>query len=437
MSAERILIIQMAKLGDFIQSTPLLANVRRQFPGAEIVLACEQMAVLEAASLSPLVDEAQLVKENGPLPTGPFTAIFTLNSHPRAMELAEKIPATQRYGPCMEGREIRFTDAQNFIMTLMRTDNRDLGRFNLADIWASLCPKAGPEALLWPPPCPSIHTEGLKIGFQLGSKNHLRRWPVENFAHLAQELRQDGLITPILVGSASEKAMGARFEKLFGGPVMNLMGRTTLEELAAALAGLDLLATSDTGAMHLAAAVGTPVLALFFGPAYGPETGPYGPGHLIYQAAAGCSPCRENADCRRRQCLSMPQVNIAAQAARLRLGILPELPAPLPKGHRVWRTALDSFGQSLEVLARPVLSDREALALIITEAARPIIRAGEIPRISRLMAALAAFDLSPSIRLDGAILRQLAAAPLAQEYNGAAFLAEVELLAANLGFKIA
>lgn len=435
--AERVLILQMAKLGDFIQSTPLLANVRRNFPGAEIVLACEQNAVLEAAALSPLVDEVIFLKENSPLPVGPFAALFTLNSHPRALELANKIAADRRCGPRLLGNETRFTAAQNFIMALMSGGQRDLGRFNLVDIWASLCPGPGPEALLWPQPRPMSFGAGLNVGFQLGAKNHLRRWPVEDFAALAQNLAEDGLVSPILLGADAEKSLGARFEKLFGGPVLNLMGRTSLEELAAALAGLDLLITADTGAMHLAAAVGTPVLALFFGPAYGPETGPYGAGHLIYQVLAECAPCRENAACRRRQCLTMPQPALAAQAARLRLGKRADLPPWLPEGHRVWRTGLDSFGQALEALGQPELTGREALALVITEAARPVIRPGEKSESARLMAALAGFELGRPISLSGAVLAGLAAADLGPEYDGAAFLRRAGELSANLGFKIA
>jgi hypothetical protein len=214
------------------------------------------------------------------------------------------------------------------------------------------------------------------------------------------------------------------------------MGRTNLEELAAVLAGLDLLVTADTGPMHLAAALKTPVLALFFGPAYGPETGPYGPGHLIYQAAAPCAPCRENSACRHRQCLELPEPGLAAGAARLAMGQAAELP-PLPPGHRLWRTVRDSFGQSLEALGRPPLTDREALALIVTEAARPMFRENEIPQAVRLKTALASFDFSSAPLIDRGILRTLAKAKLGPQYCGAAFLAAAESLAANLGLKIA
>jgi hypothetical protein len=132
----------------------------------------------------------------------------------------------------------------------------------------------------------------------------------------------------------------------------------------------------------------------------------------------------------------MPSPDIAAWAARLRLGRAAELP-PLPAGHRVWRTGLDSFGQSLEALGRPELTEREALALVVTEAARPLIRPGEKSEGARLMAALAGFELTRPLTLDSSVLAALAAANLGPEYDGTAFFARAGELSAKLGFKIA
>ena len=71
------------------------------------------------------------------------------------------------------------------------------------------------------------------------------------------------------------------------------MGETSLTELAAVLAGTDLLVTGDTGTMHVACAAGCRVLALFFGPAWVYQTGPYGSDHWIFQVKRPCGPCTE------------------------------------------------------------------------------------------------------------------------------------------------
>jgi ADP-heptose:LPS heptosyltransferase len=78
-------------------------------------------------------------------------------------------------------------------------------------------------------------------------------------------------------------------------PLINLAGRTTLAELAALLRQARLAITTDTGPMHLACVLGTPVAALF-GPTAPWRTGPFGEGHEVVRLALPCSPCF------RRQC---------------------------------------------------------------------------------------------------------------------------------------
>src|SRR2546427_12359609 len=71
---------------------------------------------------------------------------------------------------------------------------------------------------------------------------------------------------------------------------IDLMGQTTLKDLIALLRRARLLITNDSGPMHLAAAVGTPVIALF-GPNDPARTGPYGAGHTGLRSRVPCSPC--------------------------------------------------------------------------------------------------------------------------------------------------
>ena len=455
--SERILIIQMAKLGDFIQTTPLLGNLRHKHSRAEIVVAAEQPTVLAAARLSPLVDTVVKIDDglNSLEYLGNFSDTLVLNSHLRAVSLAATVRAKNHYGPRLTQGKVGFTSAQNFLMALMRL-RREAGRFNLVDVWTALCPGAAPHPLAWPTVAPAgliPQSTEIKVGFQMGSRNHLRRWPVENFIQLAAELNQlmsGKTLTPVLLGSDEERAMGAKFEKMNAerglvAPI-NLIGRTSLEELGRTVAGLDLLITADTGVMHLAAAVGTPVLALFFGPAFGPETGPYGPGHLIYQASAPCAPCRESGDCRRRQCLEMPVPAIAAHLAAKMIAApnspdepLSDSAPPLPAGHRVWRTTADGFGQSLRPLGRPVLTADEALIHLITTAGRGLIRPGYQSAAADLREMLAAYQPpGPPLAVDGRFLSNLAGQGLADNQPAREnFVAAARELARTFGLEFA
>jgi ADP-heptose:LPS heptosyltransferase len=73
-------------------------------------------------------------------------------------------------------------------------------------------------------------------------------------------------------------------------PVIDMRGKTNLKQLAALLQEVDLLVTNDSGPMHIAAALGTPVVAIF-GPTNPKRTGPYGEIHRVIRGSAKCSPC--------------------------------------------------------------------------------------------------------------------------------------------------
>ena len=114
------------------------------------------------------------------------------------------------------------------------------------------------------------------IGINPGSFRPTYQWPPERFAAVASELCRASGGSIVLLGAPGEE----RFEQMPGraidGPVTSAIGKTRLADLPAFLEALDLLVTNDTGAMHVAAAVGTPVVAIF---ARGDprRTGPFAP----------------------------------------------------------------------------------------------------------------------------------------------------------------
>ena len=121
----------------------------------------------------------------------------------------------------------------------------------------------------------------------------VKQWPVERFAEAAIALARQAGATVLLTGASGDEAMVtdlARRLSAAGVPIVSLQGRLDLVLLAAALERCLLLLTGDTGPMHLAAAVGTPVLAVF-GPSMPWRYGPLVEPHRVVRVDLPCSPC--------------------------------------------------------------------------------------------------------------------------------------------------
>ncbi len=157
----------------------------------------------------------------------------------------------------------------------------------------------------------------LHIGATFGTA---KRWLPERFAELASGLTSAGA-SVALIGSGAERELARQVRMQTAHPeqLKNFAGETTLEELVALLAACDLLVANDSGPMHLAGAVGTPVVAIF-GSTNERETYPLaaaGALKLIKAPGVACSPCKLR-DCpidhRCMTRISVAEVRAAAEA---------------------------------------------------------------------------------------------------------------------------
>jgi heptosyltransferase-1 len=127
-------------------------------------------------------------------------------------------------------------------------------------------------------------------------------WQKDSFAMLADRIAGELNIPVVITGSAWEKPYAESILKeVKTAKVVELTGQTTLKDLACLYRQAALVVTTDSGPMHIAAAVGTPVAALF-GPTDPRRTGPYGPGHTVIRKALPCSPCFRK-ECPTRECM--------------------------------------------------------------------------------------------------------------------------------------
>jgi heptosyltransferase-1 len=134
-----------------------------------------------------------------------------------------------------------------------------------------------------------------------GARWASKLWPAASWACLTKWLHAQGLQVA-LTGSRADQGLEREITAKIESQVLNLVGRTSMAELAAILRRARLAVTTDTGTMHLAAALATPVVALF-GPTAPWRTGPFGEGHQVLRLELDCSPCFKH-QCPEPRCLT-------------------------------------------------------------------------------------------------------------------------------------
>jgi len=140
-----------------------------------------------------------------------------------------------------------------------------------------------------------------------------KAWDADRFAEVAVRLVRHEGARLLVVGSDRDRMLGDEIISATGRREGNAAGRTTPAQLAAVLGRCSLLIGIDSGPMHIAAAVGTPVVALF-GPTDPQRTGPMGERHEIVYHPQPCGPCM-NPSCAGRPCMSSITVDEVLSAA--------------------------------------------------------------------------------------------------------------------------
>ncbi len=133
------------------------------------------------------------------------------------------------------------------------------------------------------------------------SRHANKNWPEERFMEVVRWLRRERGAQVFCLGGKADQAVCDEIVRAVntdsgGPPVTDLAGRTSLVDMAGLLGGMDLVIGNDSGPIHVAAALGVPVLAIF-GPTDPRRTGPYGDRHRVVVGGEGCRPCH------RRECV--------------------------------------------------------------------------------------------------------------------------------------
>jgi ADP-heptose:LPS heptosyltransferase len=139
-----------------------------------------------------------------------------------------------------------------------------------------------------------------------------KRWPVERFKSMVAPLRDRFGLKSVVAGSPGEVDLA---ERVAGG--INVAGKTTLRQLVALLQGAELVIANDSGPMHIAAALGKPMVTLF-GPTNPVRTGPYAREDTVLRLDIPCSPCYSRT-CSHQSCLQWMGIEPVLEAAEKQL----------------------------------------------------------------------------------------------------------------------
>lgn len=162
------------------------------------------------------------------------------------------------------------------------------------------------------------------IALQPGARWLNKRWPAENFAALTRRLLDhDPSFRVVILGGDDDQPLGAQIAAAAGERCLDLTGQLALPGMVEGLRRCALLITNDTGPLHVAVALGRPVLALF-GPTDPTRTGPYGQLAHVLRVDLPCAPCMKStcANAEPLACLKALTVERVFHAAveRLRAG---------------------------------------------------------------------------------------------------------------------
>ena len=346
-----ILIVKLSAIGDVIHTLPALNALRKYYPGARITWLVEE----DSSALvkgHPAVDQVLVSKRKrwvkgflGPSPWNNVKEIYRFIKRLRgtrydlvidfqALLKSGVLIALTRgrrkigFGKGMEHQEFSYIFLNERIPAVDMDKHALLRNMMLLD--ALGIPSGDIEYNLPVQDQDRELVDSLLLQHGIGNSKLLvainpvakwnsKQWDNLRFAELADQLVNQYEASVVFTGSQPDHRIIQDIITRMETKATNLAGKTTLIALAALYEKTDLVVSTDTGPMHIAAAQGTPVVALF-GPTAPWRTGPFGSAHQIIRVDLECSPCFkrqcETSDCMEK--ISVEQVLASVQ----KLGIV-------------------------------------------------------------------------------------------------------------------
>lgn len=333
-----ILIVKMSALGDVIQALAVVDALKKGFPGCRLHWLVEEVAEPVVRS-HPGVDRVLVSRrKQWPRHLRDPRLWPKVISEVRALvaalrqryDLALDLQGLMKSGIWMSltraPRKVGIVPARERLSSLVlnelvedpHRESHAVDRY-LRLVEALGCPRTGPEPHFGIRPSQEarrradellisggVPPEAPMVALVPGARWESKRWTVKGFASLGDMLAGSLGMQVLLVGSGEDSQINSMICGAMTHKALDLSGRTDIQLLMAVLERAAVVVSTDSGPMHMAAALGTPVVALF-GPTAPWRTGPYGKGHKVVRKDLPCSPCFKRR-CPQRKCMAAIEV---------------------------------------------------------------------------------------------------------------------------------
>ena len=336
----RILLIKPSSLGDIIHALPALSALRRRFPQAHItwLVKREWAQIVEG---HPDLNEVIAVDLHWPswprlvaqLRRAHYELVIDLQGLLRSGLLTQLTGASVRVGFAAGREGSRWCYTDRVVLAGSGSLAWRLIPVHAVDRNLALVAHVGADVTRPRFVFPDLSEEDRRVTLLLGEygvnpgerliavapvdRHRVRSWPLERFAEAAAQLAALWQAKVVVLGTSGQQEIVQPFVRRKPSGVVDLVGKTTIRELAAMLRRASLLLANDSAPLHLASALGIPVVGLF-GPTSVIRARPYGDRHRIVRIDLPCSPCdrRTCSNAIQFECLTGIEVAQVVAAAR-------------------------------------------------------------------------------------------------------------------------
>jgi heptosyltransferase I len=302
----RILLIKPSSLGDIVHTLPVVSAIKAQWPGVHLTWVvkrrwAELVRRVDGVDRVWPVDDGAVnwVKQGWALRAERFDLAVDLQGLFRSGAVAwlSGVPLRIGFANGREGSpwfyttrvpvpvlEMHAVDRYLLVAGAMgaRLQGSPQFRFNVLDEDLAIVRNILSEK--------GISFDQPWVAMNVSARWPTKRWPLSSFAAVLDRLHGEGRGPVVVIGSAEDRCDVEALRAVTTTPFIDLAGAVPLGCLPALLSKAAAMITNDSGPMHIAAAVGIPVVALF-GPTSEVRTGPYGAGHRVLTSSVPCRPC--------------------------------------------------------------------------------------------------------------------------------------------------